>query len=383
MKNDLKKYLLLACSLFLLFLAVHYWEHIVRLFSILLSAAWPLILGGIIAYIINILMSWYERKLAPGCKKRLWLSSKRTVCMLLAFLTVVAAFVLLIQLIVPQLTQCFQVLIDALPGAISSFTSWLHNDLNIDVDAFLAQQRFALPSTADEWGTLLQEHASKLINGMGDVMNAVVSATSIVFSAVITFFMSIIFCIYLLTGKEKLRAQCSKLTTRAIGEKPMARLRYIVSVMDECFHAYIVGQLMEALILGGLCVLGMKLLQLPYALMIGALIGVLALIPVAGAYIGAAIGAIMIFSVSPMKAVVFLIFLVILQQIEGNLIYPRTVGSSLHLPGIWVLAAVSIGGSVMGVAGMMIFVPLTASAYRLIGEWANGRRISIPAKNRT
>lgn len=380
MKTEIKKYLLFIGALFLLFIGIHYWQNIALFFQVLIGAAWPLVLGGVIAYVINILMAWYERKLAPSCRKPLWVNSRRTVCMLLSFLTVIAAIVLLAQLIVPQLTQCFQVLIDALPGAISSFSGWLRNDLNIDLDNLLTQQQFALPSTAEDWGKLLEEHAGKLINGMGDVMNVVVSATSVVFSTVITFFMSLIFCIYILTGKEKLRSQCSKLATRALGEKPVSRLRYIVSVLDECFHAYIVGQLMEAVILGVLCGIGMKILQLPYALMIGALIGVLALIPVAGSYIGAAVGAIMIFSVSPMQALVFLVFLVILQQIEGNLIYPRTVGSSLHLPGIWVLAAVSIGGSVMGVVGMMIFVPLTAAAYRLIGEWANGRRLSIPAR---
>ena len=138
---------------------------------------------------------------------------------------------------------------------------------------------------------------------------------------------------------------------------------------DDVVNGYRVR--LKALILGGLCALGMWIFQLPYAIMIGALIGVLALIPIAGAYIGGALGAIMIFSVDPFKALLFIVFLVVLQQVEGNLIYPRTVGSTLHLPGIWVLAAVTIGGAIMGISGMLLFVPLTAAVYRLLGEWVN------------
>ena len=148
----------------------------------------------------------------------------------------------------------------------------------------------------------------------------------------------------------------------------------VMKVTDDCFHSYIVGQCIEAAILGSLCAVGMMLLRLPYSLMIGALVGVSALIPIAGAYIGAVVGAVMIFSVSPVQALIFLVFLVILQQLEGNLIYPRTVGSSLGLPGIWVLAAVTVGGGVMGVLGMIVFVPLTATVYRLLAEYVRSDR---------
>ena len=141
---------------------------------------------------------------------------------------------------------------------------------------------------------------------------------------------------------------------------------YVITILHDCFQRYIVGQCTEAVILGLLCTLGMWIFRLPYATMIGALIALTALIPVAGAYIGGGVGALMVFSVSPMKAVVFLAFLVILQQLEGNLIYPRVVGSSLGLPAIWVLAAVTVGGGVLGVAGMLIGVPIAAACYRLL-----------------
>ena len=145
----------------------------------------------------------------------------------------------------------------------------------------------------------------------------------------------------------------------------------MLEVLNDSFSRYIVGQCVEAVILGTLCTLGMLVLRLPYATMVGTLIAFTALIPVAGAYIGGAVGALMVFSVSPVKALIFLIFLVILQQVEGNLIYPRVVGSSLGLPAIWVLAAVTVGGGIMGIAGMLLGVPVAAALYRLLKEDVN------------
>lgn len=369
MKNTWKSSLIFCASLFILYLAIHYWGQAAQLIGVLVAAASSLMLGAVLAYIINILMSFYERKIAPKSKQPLWIKNKRSVCMMLAFLTLILSVVLLIRLIMPQLVQCVQILISALPAALRSLYAWLNENLNLS--GFLEEQIALLPTTDIEWKNLIEKAAGVLISGVGGVMNAAVSVTSTVVGTVVTVFLSLIFMINILAGKEKLASQFDRLFTKTFGERIMQRIHHILSILDNCFHSYIVGQLIEALILGSLCAIGMWLLQLPYPLMIGALIGVMALIPIAGAYIGAALGAVMIFSVDPIKAVIFLVFLVILQQIEGNLIYPRTVGSSLQLPGIWVLAAVSIGGGVLGVIGMMIFVPLTAAAYRLLGEWVN------------
>ena len=144
------------------------------------------------------------------------------------------------------------------------------------------------------------------------------------------------------------------------------KIRYVVGIFDNSFHKFIVGQCIEAVVLGVLCIIGMTILRLPYAMMIGTLIGFTALIPVAGAYIGAGVGAFMILTVSPIQALIFLVFVVILQQLEGNLIYPKVVGSSIGLPGVWVLAAVTIGGGIMGIPGMLLGVPTVASMYQLI-----------------
>jgi len=358
---------------FLLYLAIYYWQGIANLGGLLVGAAMPLVIGGSAAYIVNILMNFYERKIP--LRSKAWAKARRPVCMLLALLSVVVGAMLLVRLIVPQLISCFQVLLSALPDALNKLYLWL--DEKFTLSAYFSEN---IPSTSAEWRALIEKSSGVLLSGFGGAMDVVISAATSVVGGVITAFMSLIFCIYILSGKEKLRSQFSRLVFRTMGESRTAKLKGVLHIVDDCFHDYIVGQCLEALILGGLCTAGMLLLRLPYAIMIGAMIGVTALIPVAGAYIGAAFGAVMIFSVNPIQALIFLVFLIILQQLEGNLIYPRTVGSSLGLPAIWVLAAVTIGGGVLGVGGMVLFVPLTAAAYRLVGNYVRTGEI-VPSKS--
>lgn len=356
-------------SAFLLFLAIYYWSGVTSFAQVLLQAALPLILGAIIAYIVNILMSFYERKIR--IRHKLWEKLRRITCMSLAFLTVILGVALLTRLIIPQLLSCFQVLFAALPQALESLFAWLERTFNLS-SAFTGE---SMPQNAADWSLLIKKYANVLVNGVGGAMNVVITTATSLVGGVITAFMSLIFSVYILTGKEKLIDQFHRLTGKLLGEERSRVMNGAIHVLNDCFHNYIVGQCLEGIILGALCTLGMTLLRLPYALMIGALVGVTALIPVAGAYIGAAVGAVMIFSVSPVKALIFVIFLVILQQLEGNLIYPRTVGSSLGLPGIWVLAAVTIGGGVLGVAGMLFFVPLAAAVYKLLGMYVRGEKL--------
>ena len=202
-------------------------------------------------------------------------------------------------------------------------------------------------------------------------MGTAVGTISSVFGGIVTLLIAFIFAIYILSGKEKIGRQYHKLMKRYGKPGVVEKINHVLSTMNDCFRKYIIGQCTEAVILGGLCTVGMLLLGLPYATMTGAVIALTALIPVAGAYIGGEIGAFMIFTVSPVKAIIFIVFLVILQQIEGNIIYPRVVGSSIGLPGIWVLAAVTIGGGVMEIGGMLLGVPHAATVYRLLGEDVN------------
>jgi len=366
MKLSRKTLLEIAVTGLLLFLAIHYWDSAIGLVGLVLAAASPLVFGGILAFIVNILMSFFERnikKLFRLKKQHKWL---RPVSMVLAFITVIVVLVLIVRMIVPELTQCIEVLISAVPNALRATARWAEETFN--VSGLVNQVMADFQANQEKMQETLSKGLNVVLYGAGSVMSVAVSAASTVVSSVITVFLGIVFAVHLLTGKERLGSQMKKLMGHFLPEKVNARCGHVLHVLNDCFHSYIVCQVTEACILGSLCAIGMLILQLDYALMIGCLIGVTALIPIAGAYIGGGVGAIMLFSVDPTKALIFLIFLVVLQQIEGNVIYPRVAGSSLGLPGIWVLAAITIGGGLLGITGMLIGVPLTTAVYRLLKE---------------
>ena len=202
--------------------------------------------------------------------------------------------------------------------------------------------------------------------GIGSTIQLVFETLSTLVSGLVTTLLSFIFSIYLLFSKERIKRQFNKLFNTYLPEKATEKIRYVLHVFNGTFRKYVIGQCTEALILGCLCIIGMLIFNMPFATMIGTLIAFTALIPIAGAYIGAAVGALMIVTVSPAQSLGFLLFIFILQQLEGNLIYPKVVGSSIGLPGIWVLATVTIGGAVAGVLGMLLAVPVVASIYRII-----------------
>ncbi|OUQ23621.1 AI-2E family transporter [Lachnoclostridium sp. An131] len=359
MKLDVKTCLRAGVTIFLLYLCIHYWPSVARMGSLLLSAAMPLLLGAVMAYLVNILMTFYEHRLFGRAASGAGLKLKRPLCMALAFATLLIIVVLLLVLVIPELVSCICVIAAGVPGVVADFTKW-------------CEEQGILPETiADslaqiDWKSRMTDIVKVLTAGVGSAANAIVNTVTSVVSGFVTFFMALIFSIYLLLGKEKLGRQLQKIMERYLRDGWNKKIRYVVGVVNDCFHRYIVGQCTEAVILGVLCMLGMLLIRLPYATMIGALIGFTALIPVAGAYIGAIVGAFMILTVSPVKALIFLVFIVILQQLEGNLIYPKVVGSSLGLPALWVLAAVTVGGGVLGIPGMLLGVPLSAAVYRLI-----------------
>lgn len=361
MKQMWKKCLALCGSLFLLYLAVHYWQSVASFAKAMLGAAMPLIIGGIIAYLVNIVMASYERKCFPRTKNNFLIKARRPLCMLLAFCTLIAIIVGVVLIIIPQLIDCVGIILAEIPGAIDTLIEFA--------------DRFGLftPATlqaldAIDWKSQIGSLIQMVTSGIGSVADVLISTVSSVFSGVVTALISIIFSIYLLFGKEKLGRQLSRIMRRYFSSSVNQRVTYFLGIVDDCFHRYIVGQCTEAVILGVLCMIGMWILNLPYAAMIGALVAFTALIPIAGAYIGAGVGAFMILTVDPWGALIFLIFIVVLQQLEGNLIYPRVVGSSMGLPGIWVLAAVTIGGSIMGIPGMLLGVPLAAAIYRIIRD---------------
>lgn len=352
-------------SVLVLFICVEYFKVGVNLIGLLMNAAAPLLAGGVIAYFLNIIMSFYERHYFANSKNSKIIKSRRVVCMLLAIISLVAVIVLIFYLVVPQLAACIKLVFAELPAALKNGITEL-GKLNI-LSENVVEKLYAI-----DWQAKIKQFMNVLASGIGNALEVIADALS----GIVTFFIGFIFAIYILLGKDKLSGQFYKLFNCFIKEKKRNEIKHYLSLVNDCFHKYIVGQCTEAVILGILCMLGMLLLRLPYATMVGALIGFTALIPVAGAYIGAGIGAFMIFTVSPVKALIFLIFIVILQQLEGNLIYPKVVGSSLGLPAIWVLAAVTIGGGLMGIAGMLLAVPVTAAIYSILGDRVNKKPIT-------
>lgn len=361
MKTDWKTCLRLGVTIFLLYLAIHYWTGAVSFVGALLSAAAPLLIGIIIAYPVNILMSWYERHWFPRTEKPWLIRLRRPVCMVTAFVTLVAVVALVVRLVVPQLVDCVQLLLSMVPGAMRTVIGWL------DTLELVPEDIIAALSSID-WQSRIGQIARALTSGLGNVMDVVITAVTSIFSGILTGILSFIFAIYLLLDRDTLCRQCSAVMKRYLPVRWHERIMHVLSILHDCFRRYVVGQCTEAVILGVLCALGMLALRLPYATMIGALVAFTALIPVAGAFIGAGLGAFMILTVSPLQALIFLIFFVVLQQIEGNVIYPRVVGSSMGLPAIWVLTAVTIGGGLLGIAGMLLSVPLAATGYRLLRE---------------
>lgn len=358
-KLDWKTCFKVGISIFILYLCIHYWESAAGLLKSIIVAAAPFFAGCIMAYPLNILMSFYERHYFPKSTKKVVIKSRRGVCILMAIVTLLAIVALLIGLVIPQVVSCIKLIVTQVPTAMNNVVVFL-KQFDIVPEDIIAEL------SSIDWKSKITQIYELLKSGIGNVMDVVVTTVSSVVSGVTTFFLGCIFALYLLAGKDKLLSQCKRLMSRYIKPKWLEKINYVLSIFNDTFHKFVVGQCTEAVILGVLCALGMTILRIPYAAMIGALTAFMALIPVVGAFISGAIGAFLIFMESPTKAIIFLIFIVILQQIEGNLIYPKVVGSSINLPGIWVLTAVTLGASVMGVAGMLIAVPIAAALYRIL-----------------
>lgn len=364
MKHEWKGWLRLGVTLFLLYLAIHYWGALSHGALLVLGTATPLLLGAIIAYAVNILMSIYERVYWPGSTQAAVVKTRRPVCLILAFASLVGIVILIIRMILPELMQSVTLLIQEVIPLLERLAHLLNQ--NINLEQILASSGVAFADGSINWREIITQAVNWLVAGLGGVMGSVVSLVSATISTAFTLVVSVIFSIYLLVGKEKLQRQGALVLRTYLKPSWYSRLTYFLQTLNTCFHRFIVGQCTEAVILGLLCIAGMLLFRFPYATMVGTLIGFTALIPVAGAYIGAGVGAFMIFTVSPIKALLFLLFISVLQQLEGNLIYPRVVGSSIGLPGIWVLAAVTIGGGLLGIFGMLLAVPLTATLYQIL-----------------
>ena len=366
MRAENKKYIWIGVTLGALYLFIHYWDVVAGFFMSGLGAARPLLIGAVMAYVINILMTVYEEKVFG---KIGFLQKQKRLCSILAaFVSIIFILFCIFYLILPELFSCIQTLIKQVPAALEQ--------INVDWRLESILQSSGLNIDLEE--KIMSEFQS-IAAGLSSLMGTAVNWISSIASMIIMIFTALIFSIYLLFGKEKIGGQLKRAASIYLKPVWTKKISYVLVTLNHSFHRFIVGQVMEAVILGSLCAVGMTLLRLPYGVMIGTFIGFTALIPVVGAYLGAVVGFVMIFTESMVQALIFLVFIVILQQLEGNLIYPKVVGSSIGLHGIWVFAAVMIGGGVLGVPGMLLGVPLAAAIYQMIRD-DSARREQLGSK---
>ena len=326
----------------------------------------PFVLGGAIAFLTNVPMSFLEKKIFENVKKKnkIVRKLKRPISLILTIVLVVGVIALVMFGVIPQLTRTMGTLVTSINDFIPQMQSWIgeffHN--NQEIMNLVDQIEFD-PDQAIKWGISL------LGNGAGNMMNTTMSAVGSIVSGVATFFIAFSFACYILFQKEKLHIQIRKVFFAFLPRQKADTFLKVCSLTYRTFANFLAGQCLEAVILGSMFVVTLSILKMPYALLIGILIAFTALIPIFGAFIGCAVGSFLIFMVNPQQAILFVIVFLVLQQIEGNLIYPHVVGESVGLPSIWVLAAVTIGGNLMGIVGMLVFIPLLSVLYTIFREF--------------
>ena len=364
-KLSMKKIRELIIFTVLLVVALWKFEVVIDVLKTIGGILFPFVLGGAIAFVINVPMSFLEKKIFGKAKEENKAGKKlaRPVSLLLTIILAVGVVVLVMFGVIPQLTRTIASLMISIANFIPQMQDWIrefsHN--NQDIMKLVNQVQFN-PDQAIKWGI------SILGSGAGNMMNTTMSAVGSIVSGFATFFIAFSFACYILFQKEKLYVQIRKVFFAFIPKQKAEAFLKICSLTYRTFANFLTGQCVEAVILGSMFVVTLSILKMPYALLIGTLIAFTALIPIFGAFIGCAVGCFLIFMVSPKQAILFIIVFLILQQIEGNLIYPHVVGGSVGLPSIWVLAAVTIGGNLMGIVGMLVFIPMVSVFYTIFRE---------------
>lgn len=329
----------------------------------------PFLVGGAIAFVLNLPMSWVEKKWFGRWNGKVASKIKRPISMVIAILIICLIIALIFLLVIPQIGESLAELGVQIPAFFNSTLAALTKLAN-EYPEILEEVK-KLQNIKIDWDTVINTVVDFLKNGMGNVLTVTVTAAGSLIGGIVNTFIAFIFAIYILAQKENLGRQRDKLLDAYLPELWSARIKKVMKLMFKNFSKFVSGQCIEAVILGCMFVVAMAIFGFPYAVMVGTLIAVTALIPVVGAFIGCFVGAFLILINDPIQAVWFIVMFLIIQQIEGNLIYPRVVGSSVGLPSIWVLVAVSVGGSLFGVAGMLLFIPLLSTVYALVKENAN------------
>lgn len=367
------KYLLLISAFIL---GILYFRQVLYFLQRLWGILFPLILGAAIAYILNLIVRRLEKLYFPHAKKKFFLLTRRPICIALSLVLILGILVLIVTMIVPELIGALGIIGQGIAIAFEQVRAWVieRADLFPSIAEYLENLKIDWPGT-------IQSIADFAIGGVGDLLSYTVTFVGALVGGIVNLVIAVIFAVYILANKEMLCDGTNKLLSVYGKPKTAEWLKKVGDTANRTFSSFIVGQCTEAVILGVLCTLGMWIFRFPYAPMIGAFIGVTALVPIVGAYLGAGVGALMILTVDPNKVLWFILFVIILQQIEGNLIYPRVVGSSIGLPGMWVLAAVTVGGGLGGIFGMLIGVPIVATIYKLIKADVETRSLKMKKRS--
>ena len=334
-----------------------------RLWSFL-NVMKPFFIGFAIAFVLNQPCSFFHKVYSRAFRGK-GEKAALSLAVLSSYLAFVVVATALVAFVVPQIIQSGELFAANFESGLNHLTALVNQMLErldlktLDID---------IPNITESLSKILNQVFTTMTNALGEVMSQVVVFTSSVISVVVTLVLSIVFSVYMLSGKERLLAQTRRLLRTYVPAKVAEPMIRVCALAADIFTKYVRGQLVEACILGTLCCIGMVILRLDYAPMISVIVGVSALIPVVGAYMGAILGAVLLLVVSPLKSVIFLIFLACLQQVEGNVIYPRVVGTSLGLPAIWVLTAVTVGGGMFGFLGILLSVPVMSLIYTLVQQ---------------
>jgi predicted PurR-regulated permease PerM len=361
--------LMLFAALLVLFLL--YSKDMISALCFLVEILKPFIYGAIIAFILNIPMSGLEKGLFQKRNGKCAGKLKRPVCMLLSILLILLIVSIIVVIVIPQLTSSISEIGKKIPIFMEHMQEKL--DYVTENNPFLAEQLGEFKIAEIQWDSVIEKVTNFLTNGAVGMLSSTFTMVGSIISSVVDGIVSFVFALYILAQKEKLQSQAQRILTAYFPGKIVKKVRKVCGLLYENFRNFITGQCLEAVILGTMFVVSMSILRLPYAAVIGILIGMTAIIPIVGAFIGCVVGIFLILIENPVQAVIFLILFFVLQQIEGKLIYPKVVGNFVGLPGIWVLFAVTIGGSLFGILGMFAFVPLVSTGYSLLRDDVNRR----------
>lgn len=364
-KKNMKNLMILIVFAVLVLVGVQRIENLAAGFVFLMRIVFPFILGGAMAFILNIPMHFLEGRVFAKAKKK---KLVRPVSLVLSILFVVAILQIVLVVVIPEIAATFAGISKNIETFLPKLEQWL-------TEAFPDSEQLEMwiESLEFNWDKILQSAVNFLKNGAGNVLSSTVTVAKTVISTLMNFFVGFVFACYILLQKEKLSVQVKKVLYAFLPRHAVEKTLQVAALSYKTFSNFVTGQCLEAVILGTMFFVSMSILRFPYALLVGVLIAFTALIPIFGAFIGCVLGTFLILVSNPVQAIGFVILFFVLQQVEGNLIYPHVVGGSVGLPSIWVLVAVTVGGSLMGVVGMLIFIPLSSVLYALFKGWVHKR----------